>query len=358
MAIVGPNTEEDSMETPHRGTARRGRPAFTLIEVIVVISIIALLVLLLLSGVFRAREASRRLECTNRLRQIGLALQNHQSVHSFYPPPLPFSTLHNGTYWAGSDGRSGYYDLLPFLERADLFNAMNIGILNQVSIGPEAVENATVGRARVDAFICPSDSFTSSFKSSPNSYRFNVGAAKQSDLLDTSRRGAFHAMRRSSPSDFTDGLSQTVGLSERLVGGQNESRFSRGRDYWCANVNSYLPNDSDDVTRDVCRSLKTSPPEFLSNLGESWMIGNATNLWYNHVAPPNDRFPDCSTTRKHESAVFLCTTCSIAARSLHAGGVNSIMMDGSIHFMKETINLRVWRGLGTRSGGEPVSQEW
>ena len=330
---------------------RPANPGFTLIEVVVVLAVIGILASLTLVGLSQARESARRLECSNRLKQFGIALHSFQTQHSNFPAPMPYRVPSRGTMFAMSSYFSGFYELLPHLELTGVYNSLNLGGSPHV-LGPENIENATVFHARLGQFLCPSETRSARFSSGPNSYRFNVGSSNPLQLKDVSRSGAFDALDPLTPADYRDGLSTTVGMSERLLGGADEDSFDARRDFWSAGVYPSFPMETDDSTLAVCRSLSGTPSRFQSDLGRTWMMGGATFVWYNHVAPPNNRAPDCVTGDVYSDQGTYCETCSLDARSSHSGGVNCLFMDGSVKFIQAKLATAVWRALGTRAGGD------
>ena len=338
----------------NRGSARNAR-GFTLIEVLLVCAIIGVVVALTLAAVSHARESARRLECSNRLRQHGAALQSFVAVQSVFPAPMPARQPDRGKLWAMYDGLSGYFELMPYLELTTAYNAINLG---GGLLGPENVENATVYHSSFSQFLCPSDGRSSRYDTGANCFRFNVGSSNPNVERvgmpnHPERLGAFDVVSPLSPADYPDGLSSTVGMSERLLGGLSNG-FDRRRDYWSAGVYPSFPVATDDATLTTCRALTGEPSSFIADMGRSWMLGGAPYVWYNHVAPPNQRFSDCATGDGRTSMPFYCETCAISARSNHSGGVNCLYMDGSVKFVTDGIDIKLWRALGTRAGGEAV----
>lgn len=337
----------------------------TLIEILVVVTIIGLLVGIVMPAVQSARETARRASCANKLKQIGIALHSHYQANDHFTAPMPSRQPYKGMLWAGHRVLSGYYEILPYLDQSTIYHAINLGgTVNGEpwGLGPENPENATILMTAIDTLICPSDAAPIG-KFGPNSYRFNVGSHNPLLLKDSVRTGAFHPQHFSKAADYMDGLSMTAALSERLLGweefrseSQEPSRFDRRRDYWCANVLDQFQFD-DDSTLKLCRSLSRNPAGYHSNMGRSWMLGGNRYLWYNHVAPPNERSTDCSAGDANTSAPEYCEVCSVAARSVH-GGVNTLMMDGSVRLTKESVSLAVWRAVGTRAGQEAVAGDW
>jgi prepilin-type processing-associated H-X9-DG protein len=158
-----------------------------------------------------------------------------------------------------------------------------------------------------------------------------------------------------SPRDFTDGLSHTAAYGERLRGtGENGVGPSPARDFGDLLVMESCDVRSADYAL-KCSQLASAQPKFpLSRLaGVYWYIGDFQCGAYNHAQEPNGRIPDSVTP----DVIFLSggVVCGVVtARSLHPGGVNSLMGDGSVRFTKDSITRQVWRGLGTRHGGELV----
>jgi Protein of unknown function (DUF1559) len=280
----------------------------------------------------------------------------------FFPPPMPVRAFANGTYFSSSDLFSGYYELLPYLELLPLYNAFNLGGpgTNQPGgISPVDPRNSTGYQVRATQFLCPSDWYGADITNGANSYRFNLGSSNPTGPYHGGLPiGAFDATAPARPADFRDGMSQTVGFSERSLGSQSQVNFDRGRDFWGAGVLGLFQIEDDDDVLKVCRSLSGNPGSYLTNLGQTWTMGGNIYVWYNHVAPPNDLGSDCETGDLNTQQPRYCEYCSLGARSLHPGGVNCLSMDGSVHFVKNAINLRVWRALGTRSGGEAIELGW
>lgn len=333
--------------------------AVTLVEVIVVAAIIGMLAAILIPAVHQSREATRRTECANRLRQIGVALNSHVGATGKFPAPMPARAFSSGRRWSSSTMVSGYYDILPYMEQMVLYNAINTGYARAAAIEAfdyNSAVNVTAATTRLNALVCPSDSAIQTALS-PASFRFNVGSSNPSVPGSGLPKGAFDPVTPASPSELPDGLSNTVGFSERVLGSQHRSSFDRTRDMWGAGVVGLFPVGSDDQILSICRSLQGLPLVYSTTLGGSWLAGGSMWIWYNHVAGPNDNSQDCIAGEMNSTQPDYCEHCSIASRSMHSGGVHCLMMDGSTHFKKSSINLRVWRALGTRAGGEPVSSE-
>ena len=301
------------------------RRAFTLIEVLVVIAIIGILVGLILPAVQAAREAARRLSCVNNLKQIGLAI--HQHVESRGQFPGGFGDPYNASY---------IMQILPYMEQSPLYNSINIDAsADAFSLGVQ--ENFTVYMTRLPAFLCPSDASRKTIDvSSATSYAANAG----SDAI--TGEGVFirHGLR---PSDVTDGQSQTAAVAEWIVGpGGRNSRLESIYDF-----GMFYQIDSRRSFAQLCNTLvpNRSQLSVIPNKGVLWIEGGLGRSQYNHVLPPNS--PSCNDLAWH----------GITAGSRHPGGMNSLKLDGSVRFVRETIDPDVWYSLGTRSGGEIIGAD-
>ena len=335
-------------------TVRTSRArAFTLIELLVVIAIIGVLVALLLPAVQAAREAARRAQCANNLKQIGLALHNYHAtvgsfpvgflVPTFTPPP---STSPLQYRW------SALAQMAPYLEQANLANSLNFQFplaykpaLASAPFWPYYPENATAMGTQVATFLCPSDGATSPMiGSGPTNYAFCAGTGVNGGDA-TGADGVFILGPSISIAEILDGTSQTVMASEQLLG--IAGPYSQ---------TSPIPTPSP-VNRAMARlaagpltdtACAAAPKGWLLNKGASWFDGNYLNTLYNHHEPPNSRAADCITYHNPGWK---------AARSLHPGGVNVLLGDGSSRFVKDSVSPSVWRALATRSGGEIVSAD-
>jgi len=345
----------------HRCMATRNRRGFTLLELLVVVSIIGLLVALVLPAVQAARESARRAQCRNNLKQIGIALHSYMGSHQSFPlnwrdnPPRA-SELPPGTYHARPF--SALTRLLPFLDHSPLYASINFELQNHPRTNQDPypfLENLTAQETTVNTYLCPTDAGSTP---TPHgcSYRGNYGVGPAPGTTREhydSGTGfyTFHAVLGAE--SFPDGLSHTVAYSERLRGtGTGTGYSSRERDFGEIRVLPFCLSRDADYALDCCRlaTVTTSPemsvfPAYRQG-GYTWFIGDFECTAYSHAQEPNGRIPDAITRNAWMGIV--------TARSLHPGGVNSLMADGSVRFVKETIDRKVWRGLGTRSGGELV----
>jgi prepilin-type N-terminal cleavage/methylation domain-containing protein/prepilin-type processing-associated H-X9-DG protein len=327
------------------------RSGLTLIEVLVVIAIVGLLVALLLPAVQMVREAGRRVQCQNSLKSLGLALQNYHSTHRLFPAAFYASEQSSTGSPRSVRYFSPYTHLLPYLDQIHVFNSINFSHdfdweSNHVDSDPT---NGTTVRTVVELFLCPSDRRLPNFPAN-NNYRVSLGPTP---YFTKARQGAFMMFHSFSAADFTDGLSHTVGISEKLVGDGSDHAFDRRRDYWHSGAaQSGVIPDADELL-EICGGVLSTLPPHYSDAGYSWVRADFENSFYNHVATPNATVPDCSAYLG--SGRGLTPGGLFAARSHHPGGVNCCMMDGSVRFVNDSIDLLTWRALSTRAGGESLS---
>ncbi len=302
--------------------ARSCKKAFTLVELLIVVTVVAILGLLTLAAIQEARGTSRRVSCSNNLRSIGVAINTHQTTLGNYP---------NG--FGQPAGESYIVRLLPFMEQASLFASMNFnnGTPNTVLCSA----NGTALTTLVNGFTCPSDNnrYDPLSRTSSN-YAANAGDHS------ISGDGSFIGLDLA-PRDITDGLSQTAAVSEWVIGNGDETHATQlGTCFTIANsVKSY------NAFKQVCTSLdklfvNPNPPGYK---GQFWIMGGLSGTQYNHLLTPN--LPSC-LNRGFEA---------FTSGSYHNSGVNSLLLDGSVRFVRESINQEVWSALGTRARGELVS---
>ncbi|MDX2039540.1 MAG: DUF1559 domain-containing protein [Isosphaeraceae bacterium] len=327
------------------------RRGFTLIELLVVILIIGILVGLTIPAVQASREAARLTACRSNLRQIGVALASHHSTLGHYPSGIgPNGILIYQGLRVYGPLFSTQYQLLPYLEATSLYNSANIGekgtMPRPFRVVTDHPANRTVLATKLSTFLCPSDS---SSLVPGNNYRASTGPWP-SWVENKTWNGGGGVFPGDSPireGEISDGSSQTVGFSERLRGG-GSTRFDRSRDMWFSSV-SFLgfPETSDRMAA-LCGGLRRSNPSFAERMGEYWLESSFYDTLYNHVMTPNTSSADCTIG----SMLPAISPGAFTARSHHAGGVHCLFMDGSVRFVKDSIDLAVWRALSTRAGGE------
>jgi prepilin-type N-terminal cleavage/methylation domain-containing protein len=338
------------------------RAGFTLIEMLVAVGVIGLLVGLVLPAVQSARESARRAQCSNNLRQLGLALQSYAASHGVFPGTYArteFGPRRPGdNTWGSFHAYSPFARMLAELDQRPLYDAANFTLPPTFDLG--LWQNLTVMQAAVGTFLCPSDPAPPVGGYGRANYRASIGPSPWSaagDNAEASWDGPFTTHRFHRPSAFTDGLSNTVGLSERIQGDWTRGRLSPG-DYrvlpsprpggkvwpiaWALEVCAMAPPDT--------------PVE--SRGGESWFFSGLHFTTFNHTRAPNSKEVDCSLTNYWEDIHWRTIHDGLfPARSRHPGGVEVALMDGSVRFVSDRISLPVWRALGTRASGDLVPSD-
>lgn len=339
---------------PHR----RSR-AFSLIELLVTIGIISILLGLLLPAVQSAREAAARAQCQSNLRQIGLAVHAYEGVYQYFPPCATHgtrSTDHSATNESLYHGHyAPHVRLLPYLDQKVLYDAVNFDVGTTPletpglrSLKPTEIAinncNATVFRTQLAVFLCPSDG--GSFPVG-NSYRANVGVGPMKTMsaeFPDSGNGLFMELRFTAPAFVPDGLSHTAAFSERLLGSGPSGSPSPARDFY---LQPTLVSTADDMVKS-CQIAGRAGREVFVDGGAWWFWRGRERTCYTHAQSPNGRVPDCL------QGAALTAPGMATARSFHPGGVNVLMGDASVRFFTDSISTEVWRGFGTRNGGELV----
>jgi prepilin-type N-terminal cleavage/methylation domain-containing protein/prepilin-type processing-associated H-X9-DG protein len=342
---------------------RWNRPGFTLIELLVVIAIVAVLISLLLPAVQAAREAARRIQCFNNLKQIGLALQGyHNSIGVLpfamgartFPPRGPKPLL-----W-GCDNTTAGAMILPYVEQNVVYNGINFQIDNCLNGGeglPDTyrASSQTSFSTKIAMFLCPSESLDPPLDGgySLTNYLCNFGT---SWVHWNATDGPFAIISKTSFAQITDGLSQTAAYSEHAFG---------------TNVSLSSPSQVDRLTGLFARPENTSQSQ--AEL-EKWCSqpsppgGNPVSGYPYQLMCWNEGYRHVLSPNHHWCAEYWDPTCHVygicqgsAARyvnpptSHHPGGVNVLFLDGSVHFIKESISQAPWRAMGTRQGGEVIS---
>ena len=319
----------------------------TLVEVLVVIGIASILLSLFLPAVQSARESARAASCRNRLKQLTLAAHSYESSHSTFPYTSTAWILDGTRYTAVSP----HMGLFPYLDGTSnsTLSVNSTSIPGWNATWPPRFTTAELTRLQNEVtpvFICPSDGE----RPGATQFRANLGISihvlpPSGTVEHTSRMGAFVNGGALSPEDFTDGLSNTVMFSERVLGDFQTAHYHPFRDFFADG--SIVTRTTDFVRH--CRSDATfDPPEQYSYAGGSWLLGGFLNTWYTHVLTPNSTIPDCSTG----SVAVDGGPGIVSARSMHRECVHAAMADGSVRVVSSTINAAVWSELGTRNGTE------
>jgi prepilin-type N-terminal cleavage/methylation domain-containing protein/prepilin-type processing-associated H-X9-DG protein len=352
------------------------RSGFTLIELLVVIAIIAVLIALLLPAVQAAREAARRAQCVNNLKQIGLALHNYHSSNDAFPPlAVPVNGLGSTTTYQDHWGPSVLLRSLGMIEGQNLYNAFNfqvgcvIGNCDVTGSG-----NVTVVKTVVNTFICPSSPHSSVFPYSSN-YGASIGPQFRWDATSGGIGvGAFASQVSRGFKDFTDGTSNTVVLAEirtgnGLLGTRDRTEFftkvkwpanppsGNGQDQVATNPAGYANNQA--YTR-LCDQARANGANELDQAAEFWALSRThRGAVVSMLQTPNTTHADCFDDSTHPLTDYPTAgpNMNSASRSWHSGGVNVLLGDGSVKFIKDSISERTWFALGTRAGGEILSSD-
>ena len=318
--------------TNHR--SRRARRGFTLIELLVVIAIIAILIALLLPAVQQAREAARRTECKNNLKQIGIALHNYHDVHNVFPPGYIARNVASTDPAAVEDGSGFAWGtmILPMMDQSPLYNQFNL------NADCRDAANLAAGRVFLPGFRCPSDTGLDIFTVSDGTNSYELPTANYVGMYgygsvtmapgNPNPAGVLYRNSNVSFRDITDGTSATILVAER------------------AQVHDFIPG-APDVQADS--TWYAAVPGVFRPAGMGTMPDEApASLVLGHVGqmmgamtmhhPPN-------TT--HHIVNF---------SSRHEGGTHMLLADGSVHFISENINYNTFRWLGQRDDGEIIGQ--
>jgi prepilin-type N-terminal cleavage/methylation domain-containing protein/prepilin-type processing-associated H-X9-DG protein len=357
------------------------RRGFTLIELLVVIAIIAVLIALLLPAVQAAREAARRIQCTNNLKQLGLAMANYESSNTCYPISSAFLvdgvTCSSFAIGRGCQNTPWFIMMLPFIEQAPLSNSFNFSF-GMEGRGPSAplvglIVNSTVYTTKILSFQCPSDNqqilslaavSTAAAGSIPafgwsatkGNYGVNFG---NTDFGQWSSNGLYPTKYLAAPfgvnaagngpqtvrvSSVTDGLSNTHFVSEMLQGAQDDVRGT----VWVSDpgAGSYMTRFAPNGNTDY---YSVSNYDVLASFGGS---GTGTSPASGNSLCDSQPVQQLGCNYNGNEG-----NCYAGARSRHPGGVNAGFGDGSVRFVKNSVYMPTWIGLGSIASGEVISSD-
>jgi prepilin-type N-terminal cleavage/methylation domain-containing protein/prepilin-type processing-associated H-X9-DG protein len=369
------------------------RRGFTLIELLVVIAIIAVLIALLLPAVQSAREAARRAQCINNLKQLGLALANFESSNGGYVPGYgpAFNIMTTGNPSSTCGSRPNVFaQLLPYLEGGATYNAFNF---QWCLSGYSGGANDTAQQQVVAAYVCPSDPESQKFSnlgyvnyvaSLGGTAAQQVGSATYQES-NSGRTGLFNVTIDTGQPQWNDvpqppsgklGTSPNypnwirgipVTVAAVTDGTSNTAAFSETRRSHAPNgtavggwtggilptdpLQAFVTNTNDNYNPQQCYY---GMPNYYSRIvyrGQQYYRNLPMTGYYNHTMTPNHPWADCGVN----GGSF--TQAHMAARSYHAGGVNVGFADGSVKFVKNSVSATAWLALGTKAGGEVVSAD-
>ncbi|UUO07681.1 DUF1559 domain-containing protein [Blastopirellula sp. J2-11] len=340
------------------------RHAFTLVELLVVIAIIGVLIALLLPAVQQAREAARRMSCSNQLKQLGLAMHNYHDTYRALPARV-----------GGTDYQlkrlSGWIGILPFIEEKALYDRIASGDGVEPSFGPRPWRDFAPFETQVQKLICPSETEEAinpdkyDGKGSAN-YAFSIGDCCRYSLDHQAyeSRGVFSFYNYCNFKKITDGLSNTVMLGEKGLG-TDEKNLIGGI---VVTGSPWVVNDQDGINPGICQAMRPLGKRYPTSTetanfnGRRWSDGAVNLQGFCTILAPNS--PSCS--RKTNDWSESITTAS----SYHPGGANAVFCDGSVSFIPETIDTGdlskmapqsgpspygVWGAMGSKSGQESAA---
>ncbi len=353
---------EVSPGTLRYSSRRFGRfVGFTLVELLVVIAIIGILIALLLPAVQAAREAARRLNCRNHLKQIGLAVHNYESSNRCYPPS--FCMPPSGQISGNNGSWSIHGRILPYVEQASAYDHVRLDVAWDLQL------ETGVPQMRVPIFVCPSEPHDQvRIKNGnpyiyPTNYGFNFGTWLVYDPRSgEGSDGVFHVNSKTRPADIVDGLSHTLCAAEVKA----FTSYVRNT----SNPGDAVPHHIDDISSVFGSGQFKLGPQTNSNTGHTeWCDGRVHHSGITTVFTPNNRVPyqhgdgvtydiDYNSMQEGKS-MTQPTYAAITSRSHHPGVVNVVLMDGSVQSVSDSIDLAIWRAVGTRmrTAGEPITLE-
>ncbi len=349
-------------KTAPRNAQQRKR-GFTLIELLVVIAIIAILVALLLPAVQSAREAARRSQCKNNLKQLGLALHNYHETVGMLPRYIMGPQIDGA---AGNGWRSygAHAMLLPYMDQATLYDTTISRAIDEnrraSNDGANSADQAYgLDQVRLPSLECPSDPSQNTL--APTNYAYSMGPNMGWNVSIDQQNGAFNRDQWIAFRDFTDGTANTIAMSEQVTyegSSPGPKDLTRVRNAGSTGGN----NGNEDswpaeLTQQEVEVLGQAVQGITSingnKIGERWWRGQPGRNAFSTLLTPNSNYPN---------ATFHCDGCNydgrtmIGARSMHPGGVHALMVDGAVRFINDNIDWSTYQALGGRNEGNDIGE--
>jgi prepilin-type processing-associated H-X9-DG protein len=318
-----------------------------LIELLVVIAIIAILIGLLLPAVQKVREAAARMKCQNNLKQLGIAMHAYHDANQGFPKnnygaygPNP------NTDWQSWYRMSATYQILPYIEQAALYNFIEA---NKGNVRATTWDDATSpAKTKLTVMLCPSSPTYTSGGYPGTNYLWCVGSSILTPTSTNSNGVICNDVQRKMPADIPDGTSNTVLAAESIPGVDqaNGMPFTDGTAL-NAVANKSFPTQAE---LDAIGAATLSPTKVLTNNGNTWLWWGFGTACFNTAAPPNWRYVHASTGGCGWASD--CSPTIASSRSKHTGGVNVVLADGSVRFIRDSVDLLTWQRLGNAKDGQ------
>ena len=350
--------------------SNRLRRAFTLIELLVVIAIIAILIALLLPAVQQAREAARRTQCKNNMKQIGLALHNYHDVHSMFPQGKVVGRAPQALYpgcpgWINGSGFSWRVMILPMIDQAPLYNA-NVDDVTGISTcgstfgaAQSRAQRLVLLRTTITGYLCPSDATLFVGQEKPTNYPGIGGNEPRSHGdVDPQNRQGIMTFRGARMRDVVDGTSNTAMVGE-VHRGVLFNRYSGGPSNITGQRCKWWAAESGFCHADTYYSPNAANPNKGNNKGQKPPQGGNSNP--PATFPPNDAAcrggsGPCADQVSWVDDLARNEPGARGVSSAHTGGAQILFGDGSVHFVNDSMDLGIWRGAGTMSNGEVLGE--
>ena len=349
-------------------TYRRG---FTLIELLVVIAIIAVLIALLLPAVQQAREAARRSQCRNNLKQMGLAMHNYHDVFGLFPPAAIRGPNCRPASSAGPtrcNGASFLVRLLPYLDQAPMYNNLNFNY-EPIWLDPNPVGYAVAATTRLPVLSCPSDTQKSPFPATVTYgvsigntvnwcadstwFEGKLGSGNTAYVCGTSGVAVIYGNSNVRIGDVTDGSSNTMVMSEITSGFpyvQQNNDYAGCLAGSAPAANSYCWSGSAFVPCTATGPFRYEP------VGYNWAYANGMQSWaFTSLLKPNDPIYKAQGNQWCTGSPWVGPA-QFGARSEHTGGVHALLTDGAVRFISDNVDITAWRNLSVRNDGNVLGE--